>query len=207
MNAETIRSILSRHTPLQSVDYCVELWVRYHFDFILRKSRITKIGDFAVHPGKPAQITVNHDLHPYLFLMTYVHEVAHLDVHLSAGHRAEAHGAEWKTAFKRLFLPVMNEENFPTDLLEALRRHMANPKATIFSDAGLMLAFRKYDPHTAAMTFLSELPAGSIFQLRKRWFKKGETKRTRILCQEVKTKKKYWVPMDAAVKNVQLSLL
>jgi hypothetical protein len=70
-----------------------------------------------------------------------------------------------------------------------------------------MLAFRKYDPHTATMTFLSELPAGSIFQLRKRWFKKGETKRTRILCQEVKTKKKYWVPMDAAVKNVQLSLL
>jgi SprT protein len=54
---------------------------------------------------------------------------------------------------------------------------------------------------------LSDIPRGSIFELRGRWFKKEETKRTRVLCQEMKTRRKYLVPADAAVNNVQLSLL
>jgi SprT protein len=71
----------------------------------------------------------------------------------------------------------------------------------------LMKVFRSYDPHAHATTLLSDIPRGSIFELRGRWFKKEETKRTRVLCQEMKTRRKYLVPADAAVNNVQLSLL
>jgi SprT protein len=207
MNPEALHSILVQHVPATAVPYCFELWSRYHFNFRLRKSRVSKIGDFSIHPGNFLQITVNRDLHPCLFLITYIHEVAHLAVHLQACRNAGAHGQEWKKEFQRLLSPVMNEENFPAEVLTSLRKHMINPKATTYADATLMRALRACDERAAMITLLSDIGPGSIFELQGRWFKKGETKRTRVLCQEVKTKKKYLVPADAAVRNVQLSLL
>jgi SprT protein len=200
-----VRTHLNAHLPGPSVDYCVSLWEQYRFDFSLRKKRVSKIGDFCFEGGKTPRITINKDLQAYLFLTTFVHEVAHLTVHMKYGRRAEAHGEEWKKEFQRLLTPVMTLEIFPADLLEGLRLHMSDPMATTYSDAALMRIFRKYDQHVS--TLLSEIPSGSIFEIRGRWFKKEETKRTRILCQEVKTKRKYLVPADAPVNNIQLSLL
>ena len=173
----------------------------------LRRSRITKIGDFTAHRGSAPRITVNRDLHPFLFLVTYIHEVAHLEVHLHAPRRAEAHGMEWKKNFQRLLMPVMTPEIFPGDLLAAVRQHMINPRASTFADKDLMQVFRRYDPRSTKLTFLADIPSGSVFELRGRWFRKGETKRTRVLCQEMKTRRKYFVPADAEIGNVQLSLL
>jgi hypothetical protein len=207
MSSEKVSSILDTHVPTDSRRYCLDLWERYRFDFRLRKSRISKIGDFTFRNGQIPRITVNRDLHPYLFLITYIHEVAHLEVHRHFGHRVEAHGQEWKKAFQQMLDPVLNQLIFPYDLLVALRKHMADPKATTFSDTRLMHVFRQYDLQAAAATFLSEIPEGSIFALRGRWFKKGKTNRTRVLCQELKTRRKYFVPADAPVENVQLSLL
>jgi SprT protein len=206
MDSETLRLLLSEHVPAASVDYCVDLWDRYRFEFTLRRSRVTKIGDFTVR-GRLSRITVNRDLHPFLFLITYVHEVAHLEVHLRGGRRAESHGAEWKKDFQRLMAPVLRSDVFPDDLLTALQEHMVNPRATTFSDTDLTHAFRRYDPRATTLTFLADIPSGSVFELRGRWFKKGETKRTRVLCQEMKSRRKYFVPADAEVQNVQLSLL
>ena len=207
MDLESLNSLLALRVPPASLDYCLSLWKRFPFDFNLRKTRLTKIGDFCVHTGQSPRITVNRDLEPYLFLTTYIHEVAHLAVHLRFGNRIESHGTEWKKEFQVLLSPVLTLENFPPDLLAALNKHMLNPKATTYSDAKLMRVFRKYDHRSAAVTFLCDIPSGSIFELRGRWFRKEETKRTRVLCQEVKTKRKYLVPADAEVKNVQLSLL
>jgi SprT protein len=173
----------------------------------LSKRRLTKIGDFCHQGGNAPKISINRDLEPFLFLTTYIHEVAHLTVHAQSGHRVEAHGTEWKKEFQRLLAPVLNGEVYPADLLGALRKHMTDPMATTYSDSTLMQAFRRYDPKAHASTMLSEIPRGSTFELRGRWFRKEDTKRTRVLCQEIKTKKKYLVPADAAVNNIQLSLL
>jgi hypothetical protein len=207
MNFDKVQVILQKHLPAPALNYCLELWYFYKFDFKLRKTRLTKIGDFTFRTGKTPRITVNQDLHPFLFLTTYIHEVAHLEVHQKFGHRIEAHGNEWKNCFKDLINPLLTNEIFPGDLLEGLRIHMADPMATTFSDPLLTKIFRKYDERASAVTLLSEIPAGSIFCLRNRWFKKGETRRTRVLCRELKSKKNYLVPLDAPVENVQLSLL
>lgn len=207
MTFDKVQAILQKHLPTPALNYCLELWYFYKFDFKLRKSRLTKIGDFTFRTGKTPRITVNQDLHPFMFLTTYIHEVAHLEVHQKFGHRIEAHGKEWKNCFKDLLNPLLTNEIFPGDLLEGLRVHMADPMATTFSDPLLTKIFRKYDEKASAITLLSEIPVGSIFSLRNRWFKKGEKRRTRVLCQELKSKKKYLVPLDAPVENVQLSLL
>jgi len=139
--------------------------------------------------------------------VTYVHEVAHLEVHRQFGNRVEGHGQEWKRTFREMLEPVLIELIFPKDLLVALRGHMADPPASTFSDPELARIFRQYDPHADNQTFLADIPKGSIFGIRGRWFRKGETKRTRVLCQEIKSKRKYFVPLDSPVENVQLSLL
>ncbi len=201
-----VLSTLQQHVPELAVEYCFNLWLKYKFVFKLRKARITKVGDFTFRTGQTPRITVNSDLHPFSFLITYIHEVAHLEAHSTFGHRVEAHGDQWKETFQELMIPVLNTGIFPDDLLRVLTRHMANPKASSFSDSELTAALRKFDKNQAAVILLSQLPEGSVFGLHGRWFKKGKLKRTRVMCREVNTKRDYLVPIDAPVSGAQLSL-
>jgi SprT protein len=82
-----------------------------------------------------------------------------------------------------------------------------NPKASSFSDPDLTALFRAYDEKQTRATLVSHLPVGSIFSFHGRWFKKGITKRTRVLCIELKSKRQYLVPADAEVGSAQLALL
>ncbi len=205
--AEKLNEILVKHLPASSVSYCLQLWQARPFKFKLRKSRQSKIGDFSCKHGQTPQITVNNDLHPYMFLITYVHEVAHLHVHQQYGHRAEAHGEEWKNTFRDLLVPLLTAEVFPEKLLRGLKKHMVNPKASTYSDTELTELLREFDPKWSRATLLSEIPEGSLFGLHGKWFRKGALQRTRVLCLELKTKRKFLVPADIVVENAQLSLL
>jgi SprT protein len=202
-----VAAILQNHVPQPARAYCYDLWIRYPFRLSLRKSRQSKVGDFICRPGVAPHITVNGDLHPYLFLITYVHEVAHLVVHREHGPRTEAHGQAWKDAFKNLMQPLLTADVFPDGLLRQLRLHMKDPMASSFSDAKLTEALRVHDPKWSSATLLSEIPVGSMFGLRGKWFRKGELQRTRFICTEVKTKRIFLVPADFPVDNAQLSLL
>lgn len=207
MDSSYIAKILSTHVPEASYLYCFELWKRFQFEFKLRKNRVTKVGDFTCYPGKIARITVNHDLDHYLFLITYIHEVAHLDVHNKYGNRIESHGKEWKNAFKQLIEPVMNESVFPTQLLVGLKKHMVNPKASTFSDSKFTQLLRNYDTRQKDTILLSQLPEGSVFGYHGKWFKKGKLRRTRVECKELKSRLSYLVPADSPITEAQLSLL
>jgi SprT protein len=190
------------------VEYCYNLWRESPFELKITRSRQTKVGDFTSRRTKNhPRITLNNDLNPYMFLMTYVHEVAHLRVYLQYGNRVDAHGEEWRSTFTNLMLPLLWEHIFPESILHVLRRHMINPKASSYSDQELTHAFRQFDKNANQVVLLSTLPEGSIFQLQGRYFRKGKLRRTRILCQEIKSKRQYLVPADASVTNVQLSLL
>jgi hypothetical protein len=143
-----------------------------------------------------------------LFLITYVHEVAHLYVHLKHGNRIDPHGDEWKNMFQELMRPLLQESAFPGEILHELHRHMANPKASSFADTSLTKILRTYDKGEQLIT-LSDIPEGSIFRIQGRFFRKGKLRRTRYLCQEIKprAKRNYLVPCEALVSDVQLSLL
>jgi len=207
MDLRKLEEILIQHVPGPAVVYCTHLWQLLPFDFKLRKSRQSKVGDFTCKTGNTPQITVNKDLNPYLFLMTYVHEVAHHRVHQQYGFRAEAHGKEWKKTFQELMTPLLTLEFFPEPLLAGIKKHMAAPKASSFADSDLTHLFRSVEPHGKDVVLLSHLPEGSIFHLQGRWFKKGKLRRTRVLCREVKSKRQYLVPVDAVINSAQLALL
>lgn len=206
MTSLALRNLLEQHIPASAVNYCVELWDQKPFLFKLSKKRTSKSGDFTCIQGRNPRITINKDLHPFEFLITYVHEVAHHHVHKNYGFRAEAHGTEWKRTFQELLAPLLTENVFPKDLLGCLSQHMSNPKASTYSDSDLTKLLRSKDPRTAMATLLSELPEGSVFDLNGRWFKKGKLQRTRVLCLEVKSKRQFLVPADVPVGHAQLSI-
>lgn len=196
------------HLPDKALVYCFSLWKEKPFHLKITKSRQTKIGDFtsrkdAQHP----RITLNRDLNQYAFLITYIHEIAHLHVFLKYGNRVAPHGEHWKSAFQQLMEPVLTNEIFPDELFGILRTHMSDPKASSFADTELTNALRVFDEGASAHIVLSDLPEGSTFHLHGKYFTKGKLRRTRILCKETKSKRHYLVPADALVSNVQLSLL
>ena len=208
MNPEQINSILQAHLPPPALQYCYQLWHETPFQLKITRTRQTKVGDFTSkrsidHP----RITLNHELNPFLFLITYIHEVAHLRVHLQHGNRVDPHGEEWKIRFQHLIQPVLNENVFAPDILIELQKHMSNPKASSFADTALTKVLRRYDKNAGQYATLSDIPEGSVFRFQGRFFKKGKIRRTRVLCHEVKTKRHYLVPADVLVSGVQLSLL
>ncbi len=208
MTEVQVLNTLQIHVPEKAVDYAFGLWKEKPFKLKLTKSRQTKIGDFTCrHSSVQPRITLNHDLNSFTFLITYVHEVAHLRVFLEFGHRAEPHGERWKNAFQKLLRPVLTAEIFPDTILVPLTKHMQNPKASSFADTILTKALRSVDENAHSYIVLSDLPEGSTFQLNGRYFKKGKLRRTRVLCKEVNSKRQYLVPAEALVSNVQLSLL
>ena len=207
MTSERVLIILQTHVPASSLEYCFNLWKQSPFELKVTKSRQTKVGDFTSRRTKNhPRITLNNDLNQYLFLLTYVHEVAHLRVYLQYGNKVDPHGDQWKSTFTELMVPLLWESVFPDEILHELRRHMINPKASSFADTVLTQAFRRFDKNNSQME-LSAVPEGSIFRLQGKYFKKGKLRRTRVLCRELQSKRDYLVPADALVSDVQLSLL
>jgi SprT protein len=209
MHQDKVYQTLQHHIPATALPYCFSLWRSSPFELKLTRNRQSKVGDFTSKKSSAScpRITLNKDLNPYLFLVTYIHEVAHLYVFLKHGHRVDPHGEEWKNAFKQLMEPMLHKHVFPEEILHELLRHMVNPKASSFADADLTRVLRSFDQHAAHYTALSDIPEGSIFQFQGRYFKKGKLKRTRVLCSEVKSKRKYLIPAEVLVSDVQLSLL
>ena len=197
--------LFQKHLPENVISYCVQLWEENPFYFFVKPPRNTKLGDFRYRKDRPIQtITLNSDLNPYQFLLTYIHEVAHLRAFDRFGTNHAPHGPEWKTLFKQLLEPLLVESVFPRDILVPLKLHMRNPSASSARDLFLMKEMSKYDSKLSEKTgfFLADIAPQSIFELAGRKFRKGETRRTRILCEELATGKKYLVSRLAKVIRV-----
>lgn len=195
-------SIFEKHLPTAAIPYCMLLWQENPFHFHVKAPRSTKLGDFRFRRDQKTQtITINSDLNPFQFLLTYIHEVSHHLTFASFGTDHSPHGTEWKKTFQRLMEPLLNERVFPRDILVPLKRHMKNPTASSARDLFLTKEMSKYDLTSNLTTekFLADLPTGQDFLLKGRRFTKKETRRTRVLCEEVATGRKFLVSTLAKV--------
>lgn len=199
MSPSHTESLLRKHLPEISVNYCLDLWKRYPFVLQLKKSRTTRVGDFCMRQGSAPIITLNQDLSPFLFLVTYIHEFSHHAVWMVYGRKPLPHGKEWKLAFKTFMEPIMGMNIFPPDLQARLSHHLVNPKASSFSDQKLTALFRKYDQQWAETLILQQIAEGQTFRIKSRVFRKGKKRRTRFECVEVRTGRLYLVPADLPI--------
>lgn len=193
MLEQRLRTALLPFLPAAALVPAVAFIIEKKVQLTVTGNRATKLGDYR-HPfqGKGHRITVNGTLNPYAFLVTLVHEFAHLVVWEQYQNKVKPHGGEWKRAFIGLMRPYLQQEVFPEDLLVVLHDYFENPRASSCADPDLMRSLSQFDKGRNKYQFLEELPEQSVFMTRqRRYFIKGEKRRTRFLCTEKSTGKQY----------------
>jgi hypothetical protein len=160
--------------------------VEYDFKLRITRERNSRYGDYtAPRNGGNHLITVNHNLNRYAFLITLVHEIAHLVTYVDFRNTVNPHGREWKDNFRRLMQPFLTTDIFPLEVFAALRSYLRNPAASSCTDPHLLKTLKLHDPETDKV-FLEYLPHGTVFLYNNaRIFVKKEKLRKRFKCVEV----------------------
>ncbi|TVZ53143.1 SprT-like domain-containing protein [Dokdonia sp. Hel_I_53] len=194
---------LKKYIPERAAAPIFEL-IKSHAVYLkIVNERVSRHGDYRVLKNGQHQITVNVSLNQYRFLITLVHEIAHLVAFKKYGRGIKPHGREWKYTFQTLMLPFIRPEIFPQDVLPFLARHFKSPKASSDTDAHLSVALKKYDP-PSDKNFIFEIPRGSIFQIYNgKIFKKGAKRVKRYECTEISTGKVYLFQPNAEVDRLE----
>lgn len=200
--AQKMNEILIKHAPAAAVEYCFELWKEQPFSFKISRSRSTCFGNYIFKDGQH-KITVNHDLSLYAFVITYIHEIAHQRAWLGKSRRRiQPHGKEWKKNFQILMSPILNLNVFPETILVPLTHYMSNPAASSVSYAPLARALQGFELGEKSGILLSEVADNQWFTFRKAIFQRLEKRRTRVLCMERNSKRKYTILATARVDLV-----
>ncbi|UWX54254.1 SprT-like domain-containing protein [Maribacter litopenaei] len=198
-----MEEVLGKYLPERSVDPCLQLIKVNGVHLKIVNERVTGHGDYRRLPDGKHLITVNATLNKYRFLITLVHEIAHLVAFEKYGRRIKPHGLEWKRTFQFLMLPFLRPEIFPSKLLPLLAMHFKNPKASSSTDARLSIALQQFDKQENDKTYVFQLPFGSIFRLYNgKLFKKGNKRIKRFECIEVKTGRVYLFQPNAEVELI-----
>lgn len=175
--------------PSKAIPFVQFLIDEHNFTLKIVNQRQTKHGDFRQLPDGKFQITVNNNLNEHQFLLTLVHEIAHHVTHQKFG-RVQPHGKEWKAIFQHLMLPFLHPEIYPKEILPYLANYLKNPKASTDADVKLSLAL-KGNEAAAGKYFVFDIPFGSLFIFKNIVYKRGNKRRTRYECLNIKNKKVY----------------
>ena len=190
------------YLPDNSVAYIKEILVKYDIEIKIKSERKTRHGDFRVLSNGNCLITINSNLNKYRFLITLIHEIAHLYVYKLFKNSIKPHGLEWKNQFRILILPVLNPDIFPKVLLPLLANYFKNPKATTDSDIELVKELKMYDPPTDK-NYIYELDLGTRFGIYNGKIFKLENKlKKRYKCIELETGKYYLFNANAEIHKL-----
>jgi SprT protein len=175
--------VLTQYMPPAAAPLIAK-WIDYfQCEFKISRNRATKLGDYR-HPFKDSghKISVNNDLNRYAFLVTTVHEFAHLLTWNEYKNKVKPHGQEWKNNFKRMMSPFLEQSVFPEDIQQAILTYLSNPSASSCTDLQLSRALKRYD-QAYNSSRLEEIPLNTVFTIKDgRKFRKGERLRKRYRC-------------------------
>ena len=195
-----MEEILLKYLPERSVSIIFDLIRVNNVNLKIVNERVTKHGDYRRTPDGKHQITINSNLNKYRFLMTLVHEIAHLVAIEKYGRAIKPHGVEWKHTFQQLMLPFINPSVFPNQLLPDIANHFKNPRASSDTDAKLSVLLKQFDSKTDK-NYIFEIPLGSIFRIHNgKVFKKGNRRVKRYECLEVNSGKVFLFQPNAEIE-------
>ncbi|MDG1327609.1 MAG: SprT-like domain-containing protein [Flavobacteriaceae bacterium] len=191
---------LGKYIPQASVASVFQLITTHNIHLKIVSERVTRHGDYRKMPNGQHQITVNSNLNSFRFLITLIHEIAHLIAFKKYGRAIKPHGIEWKRTFQQLMLPYLRPEIFPKKILPFLAIHFKNPKASSDTDVNLSLALKQYDAPNNK-NYIFEIPLGRRFRLYNgKIFKRGPRRVKRFECIEISSGKVYLFNPNAEVE-------
>ncbi len=185
--------ILEKYLPKQSVDLIFEWINNYKIHLRISRNRRSKLGDFrAAYNGLPHRISINNNLNKYSFLITLVHEIAHLVVFEKYGNRVKPHGKEWKITYRNLMNPFLLDHVFPDNLSNIIYQFMQNASASSNTNLLLARALKEFETEGEPGMPIENLEENSIFKISNgKVFKKLEKRRKRFKCLNLENRKYY----------------
>ncbi|NSW44950.1 MAG: SprT-like domain-containing protein [Bacteroidales bacterium] len=170
--------------------------------------RHTKLGYMKDDKSKHIYIiSLNNNLSPSKFLYVFLHEYAHLLVVKQYKHKNKPHGIEWQQTFFNLLNQAIENQLFHPQITDTIIKQFLKP--FIYSkkrDALIIEAINKID-HPTPIIYVKDLNPGSIFQLSNGFqFKMIEKRRTRYICENLQSHKKYLVSSFATVNKIILKM-
>ena len=184
---------LRRWVPAKAAELSLQYLNHYHVHLTITRERKSVLGDYR-HATASAnhRISVNGNLNPYSFLITLIHELAHLVTFMEFGNRVASHGKEWKKIYRKILEEFIPLSVFPPDILKALKKNLHDLPASSCADEHLMRVLREYDNEKEGLLLVEQIPEGGCFSLEdQRIFRKGKKLRKRYQCVEVATGKLY----------------
>lgn len=196
---------LKQFIPAAAVPRVLEYLQQYRVHLTVTRERKSILGDYRHATfNQTHRISVNGNLNPYSFLITLIHELAHLVTFIQHGNRVQSHGKEWKALYALLLKDFMGQQLFPADVEQALQRSMHDLPASSCADENLMRVLKKYDPRQNGVVMVEQLQEGQLFDIGEgRIFRKGKKLRKRYQCVEVKTGKVYLFSPIYEVKELK----
>jgi len=184
---------LQTYLPSNTFEAVRQYLHQYQVHLTVAKERKSILGDYRHRTqGKTHRISVNGNLNTYSFLITLLHELAHLLTFEKFGNKVQSHGKEWKFIFGQLLDQFIRHEVFPIDIKHALLQSLQNPAASSCADDVLLRVLKTYDKRKENVVFVENLLEGQLFKTHDgKVFKKGEKLRKRFKCIEVATKRLY----------------
>ena len=180
-------SSLSDFLPNGTYDLVEPFLVHYKVHLTITRSRSSVLGDYRnAIMGKAHRISINGNLNPYAFLITLLHELAHLITFVRFGNRVASHGKEWKQQFSDLLKHFIQSDIFPQDIKHQLAQSIKSPAASSCADDDLMRVLRNYDKLKENHFLVEQIPIGGFFLLKNgKKYLRQEKIRKRIKAMEV----------------------
>ena len=199
---EAIKKYIPEAAAQQVLDYLKQ----YKVHLTITRNRKSVLGDYRHAIGSQThRISVNGSLNKYSFLITLVHELAHLITFIKFKNLVDPHGREWKDIYALLLRDFLHPDIFPPDLIMALNKSMHNLPASSCSDENLMRSLKKYDT-AGGMVMVEQIPEGKFFHSGNQLFQKGKKLRKRFQCLEVATGRLYLFSPIYEVRSADLPL-
>ena len=184
---------LQQYIPAVTYDAVMQYLQQFHVHLTITRDRKSVLGDYRHRTHhENHRISVNSTLNKYAFLITLLHELAHLLTFEQHGNKVMAHGSEWKKIFGQLLKQFIINKVFPPDIEKELVLSLKNPAASSCAEDGLLRVLRKYYDKASHHRLVEEIPMKGMFRCNDgRVFLKEEKLRKRFKCVEVKTGRVY----------------
>lgn len=202
-----LENALRPFLPEAALELACEMLRKHPHHLEITPPRASKLGDFTPDPRHGRHVlTVNGNLNSYAFLITLMHELAHLICYVNHRDRVKPHGQEWKSYFKQTLGPFLRRNVFPDDVAHAIGAYLTNPGASTCTDINLSKTLARYDKTSHPdIKLLDDIPmhARFVYGRDHRVFVKGERLRTRYRCIEEKTKYEYLFSPLVKIKHLK----
>ncbi len=198
---------LQQYLPEGAAALVLHYLHHYRVHLTITRERKTVLGDYRHATNfDNHRISVNGNMNRYAFLITLVHELAHLVTFMEFGNRVQSHGKEWKAMYRSMLEEFLKMNIFPDDVLSSIRQSLHNLPASSCADENLMRVLRRYDNKNGDTLLVEQVKEGQLFRIDdNKIFRKGKKLRKRFQCEEIATGRAFLFSPVYEVRPVEAS--